>query len=398
MPNFINKVRDQIALVQSNPVVLQGGMVRVDRKFHLGMLSFTGPLKAHCCALHPRLGAGHRIMDPIDIPVAELPYSVEAVDLDASGTLTTEGLATLRRVIGSSRLTYGAGMGSYGIARSLQRPYVSIQEYDLPTQLTVTVSQVAGVVRRTVRAVKCRWNFRRHILPEIDGSQAVHCNGFPIYDVARQRNPAAMLYLDSRMARAMVIAPEELEARLASLGGRRLRLLYSGRYETLKGAEDAVRVAVECLRSGLDVELHCYGQGDRRDSMQRIAGAAPVAGRIFIHDAIPYPELVQVARGFDLFVCCHIQNDPSCTYLESMGAGLPIVGYANRMWERLQETSRVGRCSAMGQPGLVAEDISRLAAQPLELAEQSRRAAAFAREHCFEQELQKRIDSINSLL
>jgi colanic acid/amylovoran biosynthesis glycosyltransferase len=114
------------------------------------------------------------------------------------------------------------------------------------------------------------------------------------------------------------------------------QLLYSGRYEPMKGAHDAVLVAVECLRRGLNVEMHCYGQGNLRDAMERTATGW---NRIHIHDPIPYPELVQLSQSFDLFVCCHVQGDPCCTCLESFGTGLPIVGYANRMWRRLCATS-----------------------------------------------------------
>jgi len=391
-------IRDQLALVHANPVSIENGTLRVDRKFHLGMLSFVQQMKLHCCTLHPRLHPGQRIMDQIEVAVQELPYSIQSVAVDARGALADGGVAMVREVIGRSRLTYGTGMMSFQIARELKRPYVSILEYDLKTQLTVTTSEVSNPVRRAVRAAKCIWNYRKYVLPEIAGSDAVHCNGFPIYDVARQYNQNALLYLDSRMSEQMVIPDDELESRIRTLGGRRIRLLYSGRYEALKGALDAVKVGVECIRLGLDIEMHCYGQGNLRDRMREIARTSTAPDRIFIHDAIPYPELVKVSRTFDLFVCCHVQNDPSCTYLESMGAGLPIVGYANRMWERLQATSRVGYCSELGKPGPVALDVKRLAENPGDLAEMSRRAAAFARKHCFEAEFKKRIDSINSMV
>ena len=81
-----------------------------------------------------------------------------------------------------------------------------------------------------------------------------------------------------------------------------------------------------------------------------------------------------------------------------MGAGLPIVGYANRMWERLNATSRVGHCSQLGKPELVADDVRRLVENPAAFASMSRQAAHFARKHCFEAEFRKRLDSINSMI
>ena len=120
--------------------------------------------------------------------------------------------------------------------------------------------------------------------------------------------------------------------------------------------------------------------------------------RIHIHDAVTYPQLVELARNFDVFVCCHIQNDPSCTYVESFGAGLPIVGYGNRMWRRLCEASKAGMWSKTGRPQLVARDLQRLAGDPVLLESMSSKARAFALEHCFENEFAKRTDALNNAL
>ena len=107
---------------------------------------------------------------------------------------------------------------------------------------------------------------------------------------------------------------------------------------------------------------------------------------------------MEPSREFDIFVCCHIQNDPSCTYLESFGAGLPIVGYANRMWRRLSEESGAGFCSTLGDPVAVADDVYRLASDLELLSTLSERARRFAIEHTFERELKKRTDALNAAL
>jgi glycosyltransferase involved in cell wall biosynthesis len=164
----------------------------------------------------------------------------------------------------------------------------------------------------------------------------------------------------------------------------------------MKGSTDAVKVALECLRRGMNVEMHCYGQGSLKEDMLRVAGQS--SGKIIIKDAVPYTELVNISRRFDLFVCCHIQNDPSCTYLESYGAGLPIVGYANRMWQRLRDESHAGLSSTMGKPDKVADDIGRFLKEPELLAKYSRRALAFATEHCYENEWAKRVDALNAAI
>jgi len=187
-----------------------------------------------------------------------------------------------------------------------------------------------------------------------------------------------------------VISSEALRARLADRKGP-LRLLYSGRYDKMKGADDAVRVTVECLRSGMNVRLDCYGQGPLESQMRAIAGARP---QIAIHAPLPFPELVEIAKKSDAFVCCHVQSDPSCTYLESMGAGLPIVGYGNRMWQRMCEESGAGTLSKIGDASDVAAHVGRLLNDQSMLARLSENAQRFAREHCFEREFDKRVRAI----
>lgn len=386
-----------IVMVHSNPVAIVDGRLRVDRKFHEGMIRYSEHLLNPCVSVNPALRDNDAIMDPVDVALTDLPYAVEALPSDSSGLPTPEAGGRLHQQIASARLVYGTGQ-SYRLAKRMGRTFVSLQEYDLPSRVSVTMNQVNNPLRRAIRAVRCTIDFHSNTAPEVRGADAVHCNGYPFFDYARSMNPNSLLYLDSRMSADMVISNPALETRLGTLGKRRLRLLFTGRYEKIKGADHVVRVAGECLRLGLDIELHCYGQGSLKDEMQRASSAGASPDRIQIHDAVSYPELAKLAPRFDLFVCCHIQNDPSCTYLESMGAGLPIVGFENLMWRRLCNESGAGRYSAIGRPAEVAKDIADLIADRDRLATLSRNAVKFARDHCFETEFGKRIKSLNSFL
>jgi glycosyltransferase involved in cell wall biosynthesis len=154
----------------------------------------------------------------------------------------------------------------------------------------------------------------------------------------------------------------------------------------MKGADDAVKVAIEALRRGLEIEMDCYGQGSLKDEMVKLAEPHP---QIRIHDAIPYPELLKRMREADVFVCCHVQGDPSCTYLEAMGSGLPIVGYANRMWRRMCKESGAGVAVPVGDIEAMVSAMPRTG---------SNNAVAFAAKHPFEKEWDKRVDSIGMYL
>ena len=385
-------------MVHSNRARIDSGILKVDRKFHVGMQTYADKIRVPITTVHPEAAPDDTTMDLIEVPCSDLKYRIVTIKVDgAQRPLTTE-ISRLQDEISRGRLLYGGGLGSTAIARSLGIPYILILEYDLQTQITVTTVQVKSVVRRAVRAARCAWHYFVNSIPEMRGAHSLHCNGYPIYDATRRINPNSLLYLDSRMSRDMIISRDELASRMANRGERPLRLLFSGRYERMKGADDAVRVGVECLRRGLDVEMHFYGQGALRGEMLAIASQAPRNAQIHIHDAVPYTELVTISRSFDLFVCCHIQSDPSCTYLESFGAGLPIVGYGNRMWRRLQENSGAGFASPLGRPDLVAEDVRRLIAAPQSLELMSEKAVTFAEQHSYEREFAKRIDALNQVL
>ena len=383
-------------MVLSNPVLIEDEHLRIDRKCYVGMLNYAKNIARPITALHPMLRPGQMVMDAIEVPLSELPYTVMTFETDASYRLLPFELPRMRAQIAASSLVYGSGLGCERIARRLGIPYIMVLECDLQTQVTIATCELRSRLRRAIKAARLITRYATDCLGKVRRAHSVHCNGYPIYDALRPHNANRLLYLDSRMSADMLMPSAALSERLRNRSGHALRLLYSGSYERLKGADDAVRVAVECLRRGLDIEMHCYGQGSLRARMDEIASEFPE--RIHIHDAVSYPELVQISRSFDVFICCHIQSDPSCTYLESFGAGLPIVGYANRMWKRLCETSGAGLSSELGEPTKLAAAVQRLMQDEQLLPTLSQRALQFAREHCFEAEFRKRVNGIRSAL
>jgi len=385
-----------LTMVHTNGMRIDGGVVRVDRKFHQGMLAYREAIRAPIVSVHPEAPPNAPIMDAVEVPEAELGYSAITLSVDERGNPNPIDRERLRAQIAKSRLLCGGGLGSPALAREVGTPYILFVEYDLRTQVVVTASQVNSRVRRLVRAARTTLKYARHDVPDVRGAYEVHCNGYPIHNEIAWFAGKRLLYLDSRMGTEMIVGREALQARLNSMPGRRLRLLFSGRYERLKGADHVIKVAAECARLNLNVEFHTYGQGSLRPEMEGLVEAHNLGDRVTIHDAVTFPELVEISRGFDLFICCHIQSDPSCTYLESMGAGLPIVGYANRMWSAMSHVSGAGLASPLGRPAAVASNIARLMSDRDLLAAMSHRAREFAIQHSYEAEFALRTDAINA--
>jgi glycosyltransferase involved in cell wall biosynthesis len=379
-----------ITVASFNPVEIRSGVLRVDRKFHSGMMNYCQSLPG-IVALNPKLIPGQPIMDAIEVKLTELPYSVEVIESTGDPWhAASHEWDRLRAIVRRAKLVYGTSLSLPQIALELGVPYILILEYDLQTKLTIARVEAGDLLRRFVRQARCLQHHRLVEIPLTRAARQVQCNGYPIYDQTARHNGRRLLYFDSRMSEGQVISSEALRARLADRKGP-LRLLYSGRYERMKGADDAVSLGIECLRRGMNIQLDCYGEGRLKDQMRSLAGTWQ---QIRIHDPVPFPELVEIARKSDVFVCCHVQSDPSCTYVESMGAGLPIVGYGNRMWKRMCEESSAGTVSKIGDVSDIAANVGRLLKDESMLARMSENARRFALEHCFEREFDKRVHAI----
>jgi hypothetical protein len=103
------------------------------------------------------------------------------------------------------------------------------------------------------------------------------------------------------------------------------------------------------------------------------------------------PELQQ---SVDVFVCLHRQSDPSCTYLETLSCGVPIVGYKNRAFSGLLELADIGWGGELNNLDEICTIIVHLHENRTEIIEKSKNSAAFAQQHDFDTTFQKRIDHL----
>jgi glycosyltransferase involved in cell wall biosynthesis len=385
-----------LTMFHANAALIEGDQFVVDRKFLTGMQRNSDDIKSPLTSVHPKLTATETIMDRVSVPLRSLPYAVSVIETDWRWRPLPHEAARLRDLVAKTKLAYYGFFDVGTLCRQLGVAEVVLLEHDLATLLRLATADSVDLPRNLVRGARGLRDFVSQ-LPAIRRALSVHCNGYPVYEQMARVNPGRrLLYLDSRMSSDSVIGESALIERLERRDPGKLRLLYSGRYEPIKGAVDVVRVGLEALRQGLDIELHTYGQGAQGGEMRSLAAASQ--GRIQVHDAVPFPTLVELSRGFDVFVCCHVQSDPSCTYLESFGSGLPIVGYANRMWRGLRRAANVGVESPLHQPRRVVEALQMYLSQPQRLRADALAARRFALDHSFEAEFGKRIDDLNAVL
>lgn len=238
----------------------------------------------------------------------------------------------------------------------------------------------------------------RRFVRAADGLQA---NGYPAHALYGKMNRNPLLYLDNRMEHALFATDGEMATRKDHLlSGDPLRLVYSGRLESMKGAQDLVPIAKALRDSGTRFRLDIFGTGSLSNQIAQDITASGLEEMVTLHAPLDFEtELTPYMRKHaDIYLCCHRQSDPSCTYVENMGCGLTVVGYDNDMWAALCTESDAGWMSPLGNPAKIADAIGLIDKDRPEIIRRSAKALAFARHHNFPDEFQKRMTHMIEML
>lgn len=373
---------------------LPDGRLRLDAKFVEGMrlhaALWDGPVD---CLLwqggaipfgvelaSEELGFGLRLLPPgAGVNAADIAgAAVIAASADMHQTL---GLAPLARAAGA-KLCY-------------------VVEYTLATRLAILRLEPGLSLPRRLRSALWHLLQERRRRAAFRAADALQVNGYPAEAAYARLSRDCLLYLDGRLTTQMLAPSAAMAARAAHLaGGGPLRLVHSGRLEPLKGAQDLMPVVRALQARGVDYTLDIFGAGSLAPLIAREIAGEGLGGRVRLHDPVPFETglVPWVTANADLFLSCHRQADPSCTYLESMGCGVPVLGYDNAMWRRLAEVSGAGWVRPMAEPGALAEAISGLAEDRQKVIAAATRARAFAAAHDFETEFGRRMTHLAGLL
>jgi colanic acid/amylovoran biosynthesis glycosyltransferase len=286
------------------------------------------------------------------------------------------------------------------LCKDLRVPCIYVSEYSLRTRY----QQISEYQKNPIRGTwqKLRQTQQEYLQRKaIALAEGLQCNGLPTFKAYSSINQNPHLFFDSRTTSDMLVTPEQIQKRCFEHRTRRkLRLTFSGRLTLMKGVDDLLRVA-QHLRALLDdlFELSICGDGDYaaklRADIQKmgLSEVVKLRGNLdFKSELLPF-----VKEQTDLFVCCHRQGDPSCTYLETMSCGVPIVGYDNEAWRMLSEHSRTGICVKMGEVQKLAEQIARLGLSNW-IEKEAHAALKFAAQHTFEKTFRDRVNHFKQVV
>ena len=164
----------------------------------------------------------------------------------------------------------------------------------------------------------------------------------------------------------------------------------------MKGADHLVKFAFKLKQKNIPFHLNIYGTGELETEMKEFISKNHLGNEVSILGAVDFYKILipDLKQAIDLFVCLHRQSDPSCTYLETLSCGVPIVGYKNRAFSGLLDISDIGWGAELNDLDEICKIVADLNNNRAELIEKSKTSVVFARNHDFEATFQKRIDHL----
>jgi colanic acid/amylovoran biosynthesis glycosyltransferase len=371
------------------------GQITITGKFLDGVAAMARKWDGSVEVIVPPIAAATDNLDSIRIDPRELGVTVKVVPFESERLMPE--LAGAGIVLAT---VYYLLNDAADWCRQLGIPCVYVSEYTLKTRLQILGAEVSNPL---IRARRRFWEYgqERKIRAGLRRAAGVQCNGTPTYDAYQPISPSPLLFFDGRVEREMLISSEALERRLTSLKeGRPLRLAFSGRLIRMKGADHLPLVAQELKRRQVPFELTICGDGVLADEMRQQIHSSGLEDCVRMRGVLDFAsELMPfVKQEVDAFVCCHRQGDPSCTYIETMSCGVPIVGYDNEAWAGLLRRVPAGVGVPMDDPAALADALARLHSDRESLAAMSRRALECAEQNTFEETFRKRIEHLQTLM
>jgi colanic acid/amylovoran biosynthesis glycosyltransferase len=279
-------------------------------------------------------------------------------------------------------------------------PCIYVSEYSLKTRKQiVNVSTSNPLIR--LRRILWTYSQERKQRKAIAMADGLQCNGTPTYKDYKHINRNPLFFIDTRISQDMLATEADIEMRTANRSpDMPLRLVFSGRLMRMKGADHLLEVAKELKQLKVNFELFISGAGELEEMMHKQIATYKLNDCVkmlgvpdFNTEFFPF-----VKHNMDLFVCCHRQGDPSCTYIETMSCGVPIVGYANEAFQGIAEMSEAGWVVPMNQPKQMAKKIAELSQNREAIKAMSFKSLKFAQQHTFEKTFQARVNHMQQVV
>jgi glycosyltransferase involved in cell wall biosynthesis len=339
------------------------------------------------------------LFDVSPLPSTDLDH-VEVAD-DISGhviEIRPHDLKVLARRLQSASVVVGFlspfEVATTELCNRIGVPVVHVSEYTLRTEWQIIDSSGANPIVKLRRKL---WAWKAERLRQylIGISAGLQCNGVPTYNAYGEICPDALLFFDNRVKKSRILTLRGLARKAYEVQiGKPLRLVFGGRFVPMKGVLQLPEVARHLHQAGVPFELAIYGAGPEESKLRAAISRYALEDQVSIFPPVDFdngwvPFLKHTA---DLFVCCHMQGDPSSTYCEVMACGVPIAGYDNEAFKGIVQLSGSGFLAPMGDSRALASVIADLHHDRDLLVEAARTGLSFSNQHCFESTFSRRVE------
>jgi colanic acid/amylovoran biosynthesis glycosyltransferase len=368
----------------------------ITRKFLDGITYFVDHWPGNVTVFMEPVATACGNLDYIKVSASELPFTIKPICFDDP--------KLRQEILHGDFVHWGPHYKLHDLGPVLQKAGIAnvyCTEYSLKTRHQIIMVDAISPLRKCRRLI---WeiNQERLIRKNIKRVPAVECNGTPTYNAYRDLANQILLYFDTRASKDLLISENALQDKSRRLldNNKPLQLTFSGRLTEMKGVKDLIPVARGLQTQGIPYELHIYGDGNLKTWLEKEIKTHALEGRVKLHGIVDFKNALVPAlqQQTDLFVSCHLQGDPSCTYLETSACGVPIVGYLNEAFEGLLHHADAGWGVPLGQPEKIAQTIATLATNRNAIVQKGRTAAEFASAHTFEETFSRRVGFYEEVL
>jgi colanic acid/amylovoran biosynthesis glycosyltransferase len=362
------------------PVPRDGDSYRIDTRTLSGLSASAGLWEGDIILLARELPADAVApADTVWIAEGETPFTIITTPdpLAALGELAPDVATGLHRPDAAPFMELGI-------------PTVLTSEVDLRIRAGLIHASARGLTETRMLAGQAKVEKRMRTIARY--AAGLQCNGPAAMAAYGRLNARPLEFHDHRITEADL----DLAVRRDHWGGERpLRIAFSGRFVAYKGILDVVAMAGELHRRGAPVEVTLYGAGELG---VRVAQDLPPNTRLrgFVEFDPTWKE--EFRSSVDLAVLPHPQGDPSMSYFESLGCGVPVLGYANATWGRVARRTGAGWALLRHGAKALADQVETLAADPQQVADASRAGLDYMKTRSFEETSKHRTQHIATCL
>lgn len=269
-------------------------------------------------------------------------------------------------------------------------PVVLTSEVNLGIRLDLAKSYTSGLGQARLMAGLIKNEPK--MISSARRASGIQCNGFATWSSYSRYSPNPMEFHDHRILEADVTRTESIKP---WNGDTRLQVAFSGRVVAIKGPQFFIKLAQRAFDFGLPADFHVLGSGADLEQLKAIA-PPNVTFHGFIDFETEWKSLVR--EKIDLMVLPHVQGDPSCTYFESLGSGVPVLGFDNQTMTPIARKYGAGWAVHRGNVDGLYSHLTTILANPTTLAEARQNGLNVLRTRTFEAETARRMEHILSVI